>query len=418
MAGAFYAYELILGSYSVAALAQVATAALTGTLVIRALLGEAPIYLLHAGTVPMHDWDYPLFGLLGLLAGFLAIGALRAVTWFEGRMRALPTPYWLRPAIGGAVMGVMALAVPQVLGNGQGAIQYNFDNIVPLPLLALLIIAKLFGSVVSIGSGFRGGLFSNSLFLGTLFGAAFAQTAVLFLPFVADQRSIFMLVGMGALTAAVVGAPVTMVLLVLEVTGDLDVALGVLGGVIVASTLVRNLFGYSFSTWRFHQRGVAIRGAHDIGWVSDLTVGRMMRADPTTVPFDQPLLRLRAAVPIGTQGRVFAVDGEGNYKGMIDVSTVHDPELDDAAAGLVADDLAGGRGLFLLPGQDVRRALARFVECEEEMLPVLTSAEDRRVVGYLTEAFALRRYTEELERRRSAELGVRDLFSIGPSSGA
>jgi len=415
LAGAFYAYELVLGSYSVGALAQIATAALAGTLVVRAILGEAPIYLLQAGAVQFDQWDFPLFGLLGLLAGALAIATMRAVTWFESRMRALPTPYWLRPAIGGAIMGLVALWVPQVLGNGQGAIQYNFDNVMPLPLLTLLLIAKLAGSVVSIGSGFRGGLFSNSLFLGTLFGAVFAQTAQLFLPFVADQRPAFMLVGMGAVAAAVVGAPVTMVLLVLEVTGDLDIALGVLAGVVVAGTLVRTTFGYSFSTWRFHQRGVGIRGAYDVGWVSDLTVGRMMRADPATVAFDQPLLGLRAAIPIGSQMRVFAVDGDGQYKGMIDVATIYDPDLDDAAAGLVADDLAGGRDFFLVPDQDVRRALARFVECEEELLPVVAGADDRRVVGYLSEAFALRRYAEELERRRSAELGVRDLFSVGPT---
>ena len=339
----------MLGSYSVGALAQVATGSLAGTLVVRAILGEAPIYLLHAGTVSMKQWDYPLFALLGLLAGVLAVVAMQAVTWFESRMRALPTPFWLRPAVGGAAMGIVALWVPQVLGNGQGAIQYNFDTIMPLPLLVLLLVAKLVGSIVSIGSGFRGGLFSNSLFLGTLFGAVFAQTAAMFLPFVADQRSVFMLVGMGAVAAAVVGAPVTMVLLVLEVTGDLDLALAVLAGVVVAATFVRSTFGYSFSTWRFHQRGVGIRGAHDVGWVSDLTVGRMMRADPTTVPFDQSLEKLRHAVPIGSGARVFAVDGDGHYKGMIDVATIHDPDLDDAAAGLVADDLAGGRELICCP---------------------------------------------------------------------
>jgi CIC family chloride channel protein len=160
---------------------------------------------------------------------------------------------------------------------------------------------------------------------------------------------------------------------------------------------------------------VSIRGAHDVGWVSDLTVARLMSTDATTVAFDQPLQRLRAAVPIGALTRVFAIDGDGRYKGMIDVATIHDPDLDDAADGLVADDLAGARGLFLLPDQDVRRALSRFVESEEEILPVVTSTEDRRMIGYLTEALALRRYTEELEKRRSAELGVRDLFSVGPT---
>lgn len=415
LAGAFYAFELILGSYSPGALAQVAMAALSGTLVVRAILGEAPIYLLRAPPVHVYQWDYPLFAVLGLAAGLLGIGAMRAVTWCEASMRRLPTPDWLRPAIGGGVLGIMALVIPQVLGNGQGAIQYNYDTVLPLPLLSLLLAAKLFGSVISIGSGFRGGLFSSSLFLGSLFGAVLAQVAALFFPFVADQRAVFMLVGMGAVATAIVGAPVTMVLLVLEVTGEFDVALGVLAAVVVAATLVRNTFGYSFSTWRFHQRGVAIRGAYDVGWVSDITVGRLMHRDVATVRSDLSLARLRERVPLGSQARVFAVDADGHYKGMIDVATIHDAELDDAADGLVADDLAGGRGVFLLPGQDVRRALARFVESEEEMLPVVAAPDDRRVIGYLSEAFALRRYAEELERRRAAELGERGLFSVAPT---
>ncbi len=414
LAGAFYAYELVLGSYAPAALAQVAMASLTGTLVMRATLGIAPIYLIGAPPIAVEHWEYPLFGLVGVLAAGLGIGTMKLVTWSEAALKRLPTPDWMRPAIGGLVLSGLALVYPQVLGSGHGGIQGLFELTPGLLIVAGLLIAKTLASALSIGSGFRGGLFSSSLFMGCLFGATFVESLALVAPMVIQHRSEFMLVGMGAVAASIVGAPLTMVLLVLEGTGDFSVALGVLAGVVTAATITRYTFGYSFSTWRFHQRGVSIRGAHDIGWVADLTVGKMMRADTLAVPEGTPLLRLREMVPLGSRGLAFAIDDKGRYAGLIDITVAHDPELDDAATGLVAGDLASDRQLFLLPGQDVRSALQRFAEAEMEALPVLSDPVDCHVVGFLSEAYALRRYTEQLERQRSAELGERDLFSVRP----
>lgn len=413
LAGAFYAFELVLGSYTTAALAQVAVAALTGTLVVRATIGVAPIFLVQAPPVAVAHWDYPLFVLLGILSAGVGIAAMRGATWCEAILRKSPLPQWLRPALGGLVLSALAYVVPQVLGGGHGGIKALFEAEPPLLPLLLVLAAKLAASALSIGTGFRGGLFSSSLYLGCLFGALVSGMAGWVIPAIAQQHIIFMLVGMGAVAAAIVGAPVTMVLLVLELTGDFQVALAVLAGVVVAATITRYTFGYSFATWRFHQRGKSIKGAHDIGWIADLTVQRLVRADAVTVRQCVPLLELREMVPLGSRSRIFAVDNDQRYVGTIDVAMIHDPDLDAAAEGLVADDLASGRGEFLLPDMDIRSALIRFDEAEIESMPVLASEGDRRVVGYVTEAYALRRYTQELERRRSAELGERGLFNIG-----
>ena len=108
---------------------------------------------------------------------------------------------------------------------------------------------------------------------------------------------------MGSVAAAIIGAPLTMVFLVLEATGDFPLTVGVLIGVITASTIVRLTFGYSFATWRFHQRGLGIRGAHDIGWIADLTVARMMRSDPKIVTTDMSVAMLRKRFPAAAPSR-------------------------------------------------------------------------------------------------------------------
>ncbi|MGN6146946.1 MAG: chloride channel protein [Rhizomicrobium sp.] len=416
LAGAFYGFELILGSYMPRALAPVAVASVCATLTQRALNRPQPLFEM-GGPLFLDTRSYALFLLMGILAAGVGILAMQAVTWAERGLRAVDVPEWMRPFVGGVVLSVIAWEFPQVLGSGHGAIQYHFDMRWALLPLAALLVAKLLASAISVGSGFRGGLFSSSLFLGSLFGGAFAEALAPFVHGIALQEPAFLLVGMGSVAAAIVGAPLTMVFLVLEATGDFPVTLGVLTGVITASTIVRLTFGYSFSTWRFHVRGIGIRGAHDVGWISDMTVARLMRSDPKTVRSDMSLRALRTKYPPGAIKSVYAVDPDGRYVGVIDMLAVHDPLIDDVVDFTVVADLAGMTSVYLLPSENVRTALARFEETQTEELPVLSARADPRVVGFLTESYALRRYTQELERRRAAELGEENLFSLGHTPG-
>lgn len=414
LAGAFYGYELILGNYTISALAPVAIASVSAVLVDRAFSHPADWFAIHGGmTLDTHS--YFLFAVMGVLAAGLGILAMLMVTWAERILRRANTPDWMRPAIGGLVLSGVALYFPQVLGSGHGGIEYHFNVHWALWPLLLLLSAKLLASAVSVGSGFRGGLFSSSLFLGCLFGAVFGAIVIYFQPQMAGQRDAFMLVGMGSIAAAIVGAPLTMVFLVLESTGNFAVTIGVLVGVLIASTIVRLAFGYSFSTWRFHQRGIGIRGAHDVGWIADLTVSRLMRSDPKVVMADMTLEMLRKHYPIGSTKRVYVTDAAGRYLGVIDMAAVHDPAQDEGAGTRLVGTMVQEGDDYLLPGENVRTALQRFEQTETEVLPVLSSRSERGIIGYMTEQYALRRYTQELERRRSAELGERDLFSIGPT---
>ena len=413
LAGAFYGYELILGSYTTKALAPVIVATVSAALTQRAMSHMKALFDVSGGFSVTTE-SYFLFALLGLGAAGIAVAAMQAVTWTERGLRASGLPDWLRPAFGGVLLSALALFAPQVLGSGHGAVQFHFDMRWTIAALAVLLVAKLLASAISVGSGFRGGLFSSALFIGTLFGAVFAQGAAYFQPALEAQHNVFMLAGMGAVAAAIIGAPLTMVFLVLEATGDFQVTVAVVIAVTVASTLVRILFGYSFATWRFHLRGLSIRGAHDVGWISDMSVGRLMRSDAKTVPENLGLRALRAAYPLGGAKRVYVVDASGHYTGVIDIADLHDAQIDDALDGAVAGDLAEAPEEFLLPSENIRSALARFDSLQVETLPVLLSRSQKTVVGYVTEAYALKRYSAELERMRSAELGQRDLFSIGP----
>jgi CIC family chloride channel protein len=414
LAGAFYGYELILGSYTTRALAPVVVAAVSAALTQRVMSHMRDLFTVTGNFAAIGTGSYFLYALLGVGAAGVAVLSMQAVTWVERGLRHSRLPDWLRPAIGGAALSAIALYAPEVLGSGHGAVQLHFDTRFTIAALAILLAAKLVASAISVGSGFRGGLFSSALFLGTLFGALFAQIAEYFAPALAGEHIVFMLAGMGAVAAGIIGAPLTMVFLVLEATGDFQVTIAVVIAVTVSSTLVRILFGYSFATWRFHLRGLSIRGGHDIGWISDLTAGRLMRTDARTVPENMHLRALRAGFPVGGTKRIYVLDETGGYVGAIDTDDLHDPAIDDALDGAVAGDLAEAADYFLLPGENIRGALSRFDTLAIETMPVLNSPLQRHVLGYVTEAYALKRYAQELERMRAAELGQRDLFSIGP----
>lgn len=405
LAGAFYGFELIHSRYTTKLLAPVLAACLSSVLVARGLRSDAPLFVVFGGFAVPHMY-YLMFALLGFAAAGVGIVTMRLATAVEGLLKAMKLPGWARPAIGGVAVGLLAFGSPQILGSGHGAIDFHLKTQWALVPIFLLLIGKVLGSAISLGASFRGGLFSSSLFIGLLLGAVFVDAVGLIDPAVLSDRTAFMLVGMGAAGAAIIGAPFTMVFLVLESTGDFAITLATLMGVLIASTTVRLTFGYSFSTWRFHLRGLPVRGGFDIGWTTGLTAGRMMRTDARTVPLTMPLSELRATVPLGSSKSLFVVRTDGGYAGVIDVSAAHDPEITELAPHLVAEDLATFRGRFFLPQDDIQTVLDKFAEAQAETLPVVTSATNPQILGYLSEAYSLKRYTQELERRRRDDLGL------------
>ena len=405
LTGAFYAFELIIGSYTLQALAPVGIAALTGALVVRGLVGSNPIFVVWHD-IALSPSDYLAFFGLGLASAGLGILTMKGVTSTESLFRSQAVPRWARPALGGLIVGLIALPFPQVLGSGHGGILSALHSGFALPFLAGLIVAKIIASAISIGSGFRGGLFSSSLFLGSLFGSLIGDLLTRLGPGLAADPLIYALVGMGAVAAAIVGAPMTMIMLVLETTGDFSATIGVMVGVVTAAIAVRHWFGYSFATWRFHLRGLAIRSPEDVGWINELLIGPMMRRDPAVISADLPLDELRRRFPAGSTKQVFVVDGDGRLSGIIDPTEANGGGEAKTVGALVSEPAP-----YLLPGDDLRTALDRFSQAAQETLPVIDNPDGRRVLGYLSEAYALRRYAHELERHRGAQQDDAGIFS-------
>lgn len=398
LTGAFYAFELIIGTYSIAALAPVVVAAIVATLCAQAI-GVAPFEIKISTLEAVSAGDYIPAVFLGLLCAMLGIIVMRMVTFVENKTRQSAIPSTVMPLLGGAVVGILALISPQVLASGHGALSLDLDADTSFFMIIILFLTKSVASAVSIGTGFRGGLFFASLFLGSLVGKIFAILIAFIAPYWLTPE-VYAVIGMSALGVAIIGGPLTMTFLALEVTGSFPIALIVLAAVLTSSIFVRKTFGYSFATWRFHLRGETIRSAHDIGWIRDLTVQRLMRHDVRTVNVSMDLQQFKNEFPLGSTQRVIAVDDLDRYVGMIFTADAHAGSFDDRGDQKELRDLLQLKQDYLLPNMNAKEAAARFDRSESEALAVVNNAHERQVIGLLTETHTLRRYSEELDRRR------------------
>ena len=399
LTGAFYAFELIIGFYSVSNAAAVAAAALAAVLTTRSL-GGAPYSIDITATAGTQLSHYLVILVLGMLVSALGIAVMRSVALVEQGFEKSRIPYWLRPATGGLVVGGLALISPQVLAAGHGAMQLDLPLDIPAATLATLIGLKLTATLVSLGSGFRGGLFFASLFVGALAGKLFGKGVEAALPGLGMDPIACALAGMGVLAVAIVGGPLTMSFLVLETTGDFGLTGAVLTACVAASLFVRETFGYSFSTWRLHLRGESIRSAHDVGWIRTLTVGKLMRREQRTIPAAATLAEFRRRYPLGSASTVTALDDQDRYAGMVSTPDAFAAGRADSAK---VSDIIKLPKTVLTPEMNIKDALAMFDESESEALAVVD--EDQKVLGILTEGYAVRRYATEVEQANRGLMG-------------
>lgn len=392
LTGAFYAFELVLAQYAIGYVAPVMAAAISATLAMHAF-GGSPFVMDIDPARPVTAWDFPWFILLGVACGVFAIVWMRTLPLAERLFAATRAPRITHPIIGGLLVGGLAMLSPHILSSGHGAL----GLLTGMTLMTALGLAalKMLASTLSLGAGFRGGLFFSSLLVGALIGHAAALEVMQLWPQTTPDPTAFALVGMGAMAAAVIGTPLTMSFLVLETTGDYGLTGAVLAAAVASNLLARELFGYSFSTWRFHLRGETVRSARDVGWMRELTVARLMRTDPATASYDITIGDFQRRFPLGSRQRVVLVDADHRTHGIVQVAQAHTTGLDDDASAL---SIANTMDAALLPGMSVKDAMRAFDRTESDTLVVVDNLNDRRLLGTLKETYATRRYAEEMER--------------------
>ncbi len=404
LTGAFYAFEVVIGAYTVAGVAPVAAAALVGALVARAsgegVYGMAPQAFGAIVTLSA----YGLYAGLGLVAALFGILVMRLAALVERYAGKTPLPKALRPALGGLILIAIALYSPQTLSSGHGALRQDLAMPPALSVLLILLALKGLASIVSLGFGFRGGLFFASLFLGSLLGRAYG-IGMNHLPWMSTMLdpTVAALVGMSALAVAVIGGPLTMTFLVLETTGDFGITAAALTASLFASVVVRETFGYSFSTWRLHLRGETIRSAHDVGFLRSLTAGTMMRPVRGSIAAGASLAEARRRFSLGSIKQAVITDEAGAYAGLLPIAALYAETAEPSKAPATVGALAEFSDAALAPDMTIKQLMEAFDRTKADELAVVDP--QGQPLGMVSEAYATRRYADELEKARRDLIG-------------
>lgn len=262
IAGVLFAHEVILGHYAASAYVPIVIASVAATAVARLHLGDFPAFVIPEYHMTSY-WELPAFALLGLTCAVVAISFEFALMATDRLARRIDMPLWLRPVTGGLAVGAMAIWFPQVLGVGYDATDAALNQQLSLALLLSLIVLKTAATAITLASRFGGGVFSPSLYLGAMTGGAFGVMAAGVFPELASGHGLYAILGMGAVAAAVLGAPISTVLIVFELTGDYQVTLALLLAVSISCGITQAVHGQSYFHWQLNTRGVFLQeGPH------------------------------------------------------------------------------------------------------------------------------------------------------------
>ena len=315
-------------------------------------------------------------------------------------------PLVLRPALGGLVVGAIALAYPEVLGVGYEATDQALRESLDFPLMAALILAKIGATAISIGARFGGGVFSPSLFLGAMTGGAFGLIATMLFPTLSSGHGAYTLVGMGAVAAAVLGAPMSTLLIVFEMTGDYELTAALMVAVVVATLITQQTLGHSLFTWQLAERGVALKGGRETNLLSQIKIADVMKQDHRSVTPDARADEIRESLAAARYGEIFVVEpGSARFVGVI---TLVDVARTDDLAGKTAAEIARRKAPVLMGSDDILKAISSMDRAGESHLPVIDTEEGRTLIGFVHEHDVLLAYHRALLQVRAEERGESD----------
>jgi CIC family chloride channel protein len=388
LAGVFFAIEVVVGQYGVAAFAPVVLASVTGTAISRGWYGDFPAFILPANQLGSL-WELPVFALLGFGSALIAVVFIRSIflvdDLFKSWAPTLALPRWAWPGVGGLGVGLLAQGFPEVLGVGYELTDRALQGALPLGLLAALLLAKLLATALSLGSGFSGGVFSPSLAVGALAGGAFGWLVAAVLPDGASGPGTYATVGMGAVAGAVLGAPISTILIVFEMTADYGVTTAVMVGTVTAAMAMARLTGHSIFQLQLERRGLSpAPQVWEPAVPRRACVGDVMGEPVPSITAEAGLDDILSACWTTPGGLVPVTDTDGRLVGLlapVDLAAA----LAQGAGPITAQDLARPSIPLLEAGDEAGAALALMADRDLSWLPVVDARATRRLIGIVRE---------------------------------
>ena len=383
MAAVLFSLEEVMGDMHAPILGSVVLASATSWAVLRLLLGNNPLFQVPQYTL-VHPLELAIYALLGIAGGFLSVAFTKLLLGMRKYFLHLPrNTRWWHPVAGGVTVGLMGWLVPQVLGVGYTYVGSALNGTMALKLMLLLVVLKLFGVTVSYASGNAGGIFGPSLFLGAMLGGAIGTVAHGLLPGYTATPGAYALVGMGALFAGIVRAPMTSVLMIFEMTRDYAV---------IVPLMIANLTSFFISS-RFqkqpiyealaHQDGIHLPSYSTRDESSQRTVAKIMRKSP---PMLSSQMRVEEAVEQTRSGpfRIWPVADKGYFLGILNKDDLEVAFVDGRKEQPLASLVETLDVPHVHADHALHLALERMSKYHLDVLPVIHRADLHKLEGVVT----------------------------------
>jgi CIC family chloride channel protein len=399
IAGVFFALEIILGEISGSALGLVLLAAVISAVFTQAVSGTQPAF--HIPAYPFRSAaELPLYLGLGLLAGPVAALYVRLLYTAQDAFHSWKAPRWLKPAAAGLAVGVVGLWLPQAMGVGYEVIEQMLGGVpLGLGLLLALLVAKLILTPISIGGGFQGGVFAPSLFLGAALGAAYGLLLDQLFPAFQVAPAAFALVGMAAVLAGAVHAPLTATLLLFEMTNDYRIILPLMFAVFVSLAVSQRLQPDSVYALGLARKGIRLDRGRDVDVLQGLHVSEVMQADPPVVYERDPLTTAIDTLAATRRQGLPVLDTTEALIGIITAQDIDRALAKPNAADVTVGDACSRDLLVAYPDETISATHQRMSVRDIARLPVVSRRDPRQLVGLLRRNEIVRAYDSALTRR-------------------
>ncbi|HZK48774.1 MAG TPA: chloride channel protein, partial [Thermoleophilia bacterium] len=399
IAGVMFALEVLLGEYTVPAVSTMVFSAVSASVISRLFLGDHPSLAVPAYSL-VSSWELLMYLGLGVVAAFGAGFFVRTLYFAEDLFDDLRFPPYLKPVLGGALLGLLGYFLPQVFGTGFGVVEQTLNGSLALWLLVLLIFAKVLATSLTLGSGFSGGVFAPALFVGAVLGGAYGKVMHGLFPAITATSGAYATVGMAAVFAAAARAPITSIVILFELTLDYRIMLPLMFATVVATVVAARLEPESIYTLKLVRRGIDFRARAGLGVTSGVDVGEVM-TPMTTMHSAQPTMSLDdLAVLFHETGHhgVPVVDTDGRFVGVVTLGDLERGLRSVGVEGTVADIMTVDLEVAY-PDESLESVLRRSGAFDVGRIPVVDRDDPSKIMGVLRRGDIIRAYSEALYKR-------------------
>ena len=397
IAGVFFALEVILGHYALHAFAPIVISSVTAAIISRIHFGDFPAFIIPDLQI-ISFLEFPAFLILGAISALVAIILIKSVFFTEDVAKKIPIPNWARPPIGGLAVGLIAIVCPYILGVGYGTTDAALKSIISIDLLFILIVAKIAATSISLAFRYGAGIFSPSILLGAVVGSTFGYIATLISPDLASNNGLYAIVGMGAVSSAILGAPISTILIIFELTGDYQITLALMVAVVTANLMTHHFLKCtSFFHLQLKRSGKDLEGSRAKTLSRQIQINSIMKQDFASVGEETNIERIKELIVNLNYNNLFVLDDQSLIKGIITLTELRDGyQLDLEPEELTAGHIYRRQTSHLLPTDTLEQAIYLFKETGEDRIAVLSDDENPEIIGVLSQQILLSAYNKVL----------------------